>query len=216
MGIRNNNIELEYQSLFIPVTKFSGVGVIPDVTLDSDPAGDTLEFDITSAGAQGAGLSEIGSTGLVGLEIESQSSVVKHFMSAPTFMDVNEDIYVRAHWTSASTETADTFTATVTYRQFGDGDTIGSGVSAALNTAIPADNVSGNLDYQVTSAGTVSGGTLDVDANDGLEWIVTLTFAAGLTEAKHFIGLEFFYLPKLTPGAQKSKVALPTKLVIAD
>lgn len=226
MGIRNNNIELEYQSLFIPVTKFSGVGLIPDVTLDSDPAGDTLEFDIASSGAQGAPLSEIGSTGLVGLEINAQSSVVKHFMSAPTFMDTESDIYVRAHWTSASNVTTDTFTVTVTYRQFGDGDTIGSGLAAALNTAIPADNVSGNLDYQVTSAGTVNAGTLDVDANDGLEWIVTITFAAddnndgtpdgAFDQTKHFIGLEFFYLPKLTPGAQKAKVALPSKVVVAE
>ena len=224
MGIRNNNIELEYKSLFIPVTNFSGIGVIPDSSLTGDA--ETLELDITSADLQGAGLSEIGSTGLVGLEIETTSSVAKHFMAFPTFMDTEEDIYVRGHWTSASSTTTDTFTVTLTYRQFADGETIGSGPVASLNTAIPADNVSGNLDYQVTSAGTINAGTLDADAHDGVEWIVTCTFAADddgdgtpdgtFGETKHFIGLEFFYLPKLTPGAQKSKVALPTKLVVAS
>lgn len=214
MAIRNDNIELEYKSLFIPVTSFTGMGVIPDTSLSGDAQ--TLELDITSSGAQGAGLSEIGSTGLVGLEVETNSSIVSHFMAFPTFMDTDEDIYVRGHWTSASSDTADSFSVTVSYREYSDGDTIGTGPTAQLGVAIPTDFVSGNLDYQVTKAGTLNAGRLNPDDTDGIEWQVLLQFDSGLAEAKHFIGLEFFYLPKLTPGTQKSKVALPSRLVIAS
>ena len=227
MAIRNDNIELAYQSLFIPATEFSGVGVIPDSSLTG--GAETLALDIVSAGTNDAPLSEVGTTGLVGLEIETSGSQVKHWMAIPTFMDLSEDIYVRGHWVSASDEPNDTFTVAVTYRQYVDGDTFGSGPTASLNTAIPADNAvgSGSTVYQTTKAGTINGYSLSLDAHDAVEWIVTCTFAAddngvgtpgdgAFDQTKHFLGLEFFYLPKLTPGVQTSKVALPSKVVVAE
>lgn len=226
MAIRNDNIELAYQSLFIPVTEFSGVGVIPDSSLTGNA--ETLELDIVSAGTNDAPLSEVGTTGLVGLEIDTSGSQVKHWMAIPTFMDLSEDIYVRGHWVSASDEPNDTFTVAVTYRQYVDGDTFGAGPTASLNTAIPADNAvgSGSTVYQTTKAGTIDGYSISLDAHDAVEWIVTCTFAADdngdgvpdgtFNQTKHFLGLEFFYLPKLTPGVQTSKVALPSKVVVAE
>ena len=228
MAIRNDNIELAYQSLFIPATEFSGVGLVPDVTLDADPANDTLQFDIVSSALYGAPLSEVGTTGLVGLEIETTGSQVKHWMAIPTFMDLSEDIYVRGHWVSDSDQSNDTFTVAVTYRQYVDGDTLdGSGPTSSLDTVIPADNAvgSGSSVYQTTKAGTIDGYSLSLDAHDAVEWIVTFAFAADddgdgggagtFDQTKHFLGLEFFYLPKLTPGVQTSKVALPSKVVVA-
>lgn len=207
MAIRNNNIELEYQSWFIPATSFSGVGLV-----DATPGSEA----ITSAGANNPPLAEVGTKGVVGLLCENEAAV-RHLMAFPHFIDTDSDVYVRCHWTSESVTDTDEVTTTVTYRQTVDGDVVGAGAASALNTVIPADTVNGTaFAYQATKAGTISAESLSPDAHDALELIVVVEYDGGaLTENVYFLGLELFYLPKLTPGAQKAKVALPAKVVVA-
>jgi hypothetical protein len=205
MGIRNNNIELEYQSWFIPATSFTGVGLI-DGAQDSE--------EIISAGNNNPALAEVGSKGLVGLGCGNLDQV-KHLIAFPHYIDTDSDVYVRCHWTSASTDDTHTMTSIVTYRQTADGDEIGDGTADALDVTIPADAVDGTAyAYQSTSAGTIYAGGLSAEQHDALELIVAFNLS-GVTEV-FFLGLEVFYLPKLTPGAQKAKVALPAKVVVAE
>ena len=210
MAIRNDNIELAYQSLFIPSTSFSSMGLV-----DGTPS-------IASAATGNSVLASVGST-FTAFKIGSATDEIAHLMAMPSFIDTNEPVYVRCHWTSASSTTADTLTPTVTYRQIADGGDIASASSGtgytgdkALDIVIPADNVTGAGDLQVTQAGTINSSSLDDEQYDAIEFILRFAFAAGLTEDKFFLGLELFYLPKLTPGAQKAKVAVPNKLSVAE
>ena len=207
MGIRNNNIELEYQCLFIPATAFTGVGFISG------------SEELKAAGTGTAPLKEAGTTGLLGLEF-SDGDRVQTLLSQPTSMDVDSDIFVRCFWHStSSTGGSNTFTPVVSYSQIGDFSAIPTDAASktALNTAIPADTANTGSTFYATSAGTINAGSLEeADGQyDALVLQVEATLAGTLADFR-FLGLELWFMPKLTPGAQKSKVALPQKVVVAS
>lgn len=208
MAIRNNNIELGYQSLFIPSTSFTGVGI-----LDPDPVADGDTVEITASGSGNAPLRQVDSTGLIGLQMGNNNRV-QTLLPMPTFIDIDSDVFVRCWWVSTGASGA--FTPTVTYDQFGDRDAIPaeSAGKTALDVAIPSDAVDADDKFHVTDAGTIFAGQISFDQNDALE----LQVSAGLTtlSSVFFLGLELWYMPKLTPGAQKTKVALPQKVVVAE
>ena len=210
MGIRNNNIELEYQCLFIPATAFTGVGLI-------DGAQDAEE--LSAAGNGIAKLKQAGSTGLLGLEFQDGDRV-QTLLSQPTSMDVDSEIFVRCFWYStASTDGSNTFTPVVSYSQIGDFSDIpdDSDSKTALDITIPADTANTGSTFYATSAGTINAGSIAVsdDQYDALVLQVQATIAGSLPDFR-FLGLELWFLPKLTPGAQKAKNALPEKVVVAS
>tara|TARA_Y100001937_G_scaffold121314_1_gene179890 strand:+ start:1436 stop:2059 length:624 start_codon:yes stop_codon:yes gene_type:complete len=207
MGIRNNNIELEYQCLFIPATAFTGVGFISG------------SEELKAAGNGNAPLKEAGTTGLLGLEFSSGDRV-QTLLSQPTSIDVDSDIFVRCFWYStADTDENNTFTPVVSYSQIGDFFTIPTDAASktALNIAIPADTANSGSTFYATSAGTINAGSISVadEQHDALVLQVEATLAGTLADFR-FLGLELWFMPKLTRGAQKSKVALPHKVKVAQ
>lgn len=210
MGIRNNNIELEYQSLFIPATSFTGVGLITGAqgseVITAVGNGTPELAPVVSGGSDSA-------TGLLGLEVAA-SDRVQTLLPMPTFIDADSEVYVRCWW--VSTAATGTYTPTVTYSQFGDFDAVPleTASKTSLDVAIPADDVDGDNIFHVTDAGTINAGGLSFDDNDALELQVSSAFTT--MTSVFFLGLELWYLPKHTPGAQKAKVALPTKVVVAE
>ena len=207
MGIRNNNIELEYQCLFIPATAFTGVGVISG------------SEELKSAGNGNAPLKQAGTTGLLGLEF-SNLDRVQTLLSQPTFMDVDSDIFVRCFWHSTSNSGGgNAFTPVISYSQIGDFSAIPTDAASktALNVTIPADAPNTGSTFYATKAGTISAGSLeDADGQyDALVLQVSGLISGTLADFR-FLGIELWYLPKLTPGAQKAKNALPTKVVVAE
>ena len=211
MAIRNDNIELSWKKLFIPFNSFTGVGVIlPDPIVDGDPAA------LASASTGAPLVTEVSSYGVCGLQVEADSDEARTLITLPGDLDANEEVYVRCHWTTQSSTTTDTFDCTVKYRQYAAGAVLNAASFSTLDVAIPTDTVTGAGQYHVTSAGTIYAGSLDPDTNVAFEIQAIFARNGGHSEAIHFLGLEFLYMPKLTPGAQKAKVAKPDGFVIAD
>tara|TARA_R100000734_G_C3280101_1_gene73924 strand:- start:89 stop:715 length:627 start_codon:yes stop_codon:yes gene_type:complete len=208
MGIRNDNIELGYQSLFIPATSFSGIGLI---------TGSQGSEQIVAAGANNKPLDAAGSTGLVGVQFANNGDRVQTLAALPTYIDTNSDIYVRCFW--FSTANSGSFQPVVTYKQIGNFDAVPAETDSktALNIAIPSDSCNTSSQFYATSAGTISAGSLE-DADGQFDALLLQVQAADFSGAADFsfLGLELWFMPKLTPGAQKSKVALPAKVVVAE
>lgn len=189
-----NKIKMVRQIDFIPITEFNGLGAATTV-LDSIGAGDPV-------------FQEIGTTGLNGLLMASDGDDIRHFMRIPTNWDRDHPIYVRVVWSSASTTSADTIDWVVLFDQI-EPETTGGTVIApatALDTAIAQDTVHGTANVvQKTANGVINGGTL-LDASEYISFLVEMhDFAAGLTEDKNLLGIEFEYTPKFDAGQRGSE-----------
>jgi hypothetical protein len=75
-------------------------------------------------------------------------------------------------------------------------------VDQTLEQAIAQDTVTAANALQVTSAGKLGAGTISSDNQAVVIDVEMEAFAAGLSEAKLFLGVEMAYIPKFTDGAQ--------------
>lgn len=144
-------------------------------------------------------LEEISTTGLVGLLMATAGDDVRHSMPMPTDWDRDNDINVRAWWTSAYNTTVTDQTATwkFLYGALAANSGVLAAPATALGTAIAADPPAATAyTIQATAWGTIAGKAI-ADTADWFNFLVELDAIGGtFTEAKYLMGVEFQYTPR--------------------
>jgi hypothetical protein len=141
---------------------------------------------------------EISTFGIVGILMDTAGDMICHNAPLPYDLDVRHPVYARVVWCSGSTDTADTVTWIVTYKQLIPNVTALAVAATALDKTIAAQDVPVATAYAVckTAWGRINAGTIDPKAEDAT-WLVEMdAFDAGLAEDKFFLGLELAYTPK--------------------
>jgi len=171
--------------------------IYDDVTGEASPvAVDTL---LVSAGAGNAPLTEISTTGIMGLKIAAAANDVRHIMAVPSHWDKHNPIKVRVIWTSASVTGTDAVTWKFLYDDVVPETTVVGTPSTPLDTAITALDLVAGVAYtvQATDWGVINKGNI---ANDALywKWLVEADAFTGdpYTQGLWLLGVEFEYTPK--------------------
>ena len=154
--ILNRNITRQWKSLFFPWQVFSSTQKVVS-------AGDGGGTNVTSSMAnfvQAANIgAEINSTGLSGLKINTATHATRHITALPLDLDYSNPMYFRVHWTSGSSDVADTITWKVTHGSITPNvSAITSAILRPLTTPIPEDTVPTATAYThcITSKGTLA------------------------------------------------------------
>lgn len=145
---------------------------------------------------------EIGTTGHVGILLDTAGDMVTHNAPIPDDLDPRHPVYARVVWCSGSTDTADTVTWIVLYKTFIPNVSALATADVALNKTIAAMDVPVATALAVckTGWGKINGGTISDKAEDW-SWLVEMdAFDAGLAEDKFFLGLEIMYTPRRLQG----------------
>jgi hypothetical protein len=171
--------------------------IFDDVSGEASPvAVDTL---LVSAGVGNAPLTEISTTGIMGLKIAAAGNDVRHIEAVPSHWDKHNPIKVRVIWASASVTGTDAVTWKFLYDDVVPETTVVGTPSTALDTAITALDLVAGVAYtvQATAWGTINKGNI---ANDALywKWLVEADAFTGdpYTEGLWLLGVEFEYTPK--------------------
>jgi hypothetical protein len=174
--------------IFLPATSFSNyVG----------------EAGATAGAHTGAPVfQEISTFGVVALLMDTAADEANTYMLVPGDMDLSKRIYARVHWTSGSTDTADSVTWKVWYKPIILNTTaiaaIGNTGGTALDKTVAADDVPVGTAYAwaVTEEGYLDAGKLP-ETTGALLWSVEFDAVdAGLSEDKFLLGLEIRYSPR--------------------
>lgn len=184
--IRNRNIDRYWRNLFIPAVDFSSVR-----TPTATPA-------IASAINTNEALS-INSTGIFGVKMNTAGDTIRHYFRVPVDFDSSQPTYVRVHWTSGSSTTADTITWKVFRKaRTQNVEALTATIDTALDTAIPQDTVPVATAFAVcvTSSGKINAGS--ITPTDVQELALEMDAkAAGLSEDIFALGVELLYVPLL-------------------
>lgn len=174
--------------IYVPVVNFTGV---------SGTAGVDTGLHTGAPVSQ-----EISSFGVAGILLDTAADEVNTYLPVPDDIDFSKRIYARVHWTSGSTDVADTITWKVWYKALIPNVTailaIGNTGGVALDSVVPQDTVPVATAYAwcTTEAGYIDAGKLS-DQTEAWLWSIELdAFAAGLTEDKFPLALEIRYSPK--------------------
>lgn len=163
-------------------------------------------------------LQEVSTFGVVGVLVDTAADEINTFMQIPADMDLSKRIYARVHWTSGSTDTADTVTWKVWYKPIVYNVTaiaaIGNTGGTALDKVIAAQDVPVATAYAwvVTAEGYLDAGKLP-ETTEALLLAVELdAFDVGLSEDKILLGLELRYTPKRLwgPDGMQHEAKAPT------
>ena len=161
---------------------------------------------------------EISTFGVVSLLMDTAGDEANTFMPLPGDIDLSKRIYARVHWTSGSTDTADTVTWKVWYKALVFNTTailaIGNTGGVALDSVVPADDVPVATAYAwaVTEEGYLDAGKLP-ENTEALLWSVEMdAFDVGLSEDKFLLGLEIRYSPRRLwgPDGMSHEAKAPT------
>ena len=145
---------------------------------------------------------EISTFGVVGLLMDTAADEANTYTLLPPDIDLSKRIYARVHWTSGSTDTADTVTWKVWYKALVFNTTailaIGDTGGVALDKVIAADDVPVATAYAwaVTEEGYLDAGKLPDNAEALLLSVELDAFDAGLSEDKFLLGVELRYTPR--------------------
>lgn len=155
-----------------------------------------------SAGVGGGILREISAGGISGLLMATAGDDIRHFMEIPQDWDRSQKVRVRIIYSTASTTAADTITWKFAYRLITPGTTDFGATSVVLDTLLAADNVSGTADAieRSAAAGVINAKSLGIAALYWLFGVEMDAFAAGLTEGKTLLGVEFEYTKRTGYG----------------
>lgn len=167
--IRNQNIDRDWTTLFVPAVDFSSVRT-PTVT----PA-------IASAINTNEALS-INSTGIFGVKMNTNGDTIRHAMMLPRSVDYSQPIHLRVHWTSGSATTADTIVWKVfTQDVRSNVDLLTATIARPLTTAIPQDTVPVATAYTLcrTEKGTIA--PVDTRVTSGSNGVTTSATATSHT-----------------------------------
>ena len=182
--------------LYIPVSSFTGW------TYEATGAAGVKSVGAGTPSATNKQFTEIGTTGVVGMLFEAAGDSIMHSMLLPYDLDTTHNVAVRVHWSSGSTDVADTVTWLVQYTQIIPNVTAIVDPATALGKVVVIDNVpvaTANT-WCATEYGWIVGGVLNQKAEAITFEVEMDAFAAGLTEAKHLLGLELRYTPKRLQG----------------
>ena len=190
MPILNRSIARKYQSLFIPAKEFNSIGMY-----DGDATGDPV--GIQDVNTVGVVLAEVGTTGFLGLGMNTDGVTCQTFLPLPRDVDTGQPIYVRIHWTTQSATTADTVAWKVFYEKLVLNTTLLSGtIDNVLDTVIASDNVIAADTWHTTAAGIINASSIDATTVGALTLKVEMDAkAVGLSEELSFLGLELAYAP---------------------
>lgn len=199
MALNPNKLAFSRQSLYIPVTTFSGL--LPALTVFGGDASitaigladDQAGFNLAKASATtyssyapvsmasahdplgaSSNLAEISTSGLVGLKMGTAGFKVGHVMPIPDHWDRKHPIYVRVAWTSGSSTAADTVDWLFTYSRMIRGLTVLTSLEdIALDTAIAQDTADATAyTIQETPNGILNGGALENSSNNAIHsWL---------------------------------------------
>lgn len=182
--------------VFIPGMNFTGMTV---GAINEGGAGNFVYGQKWEGSHTGVPTSvEIAAAGVNAVNMDAAGDMVAHYMLLPYDYDPKHPMYTRVHWSSGSSDVADTIDWIVTYLPIALDTTVIADATTALDLAIAQDTVaaaSANL-WQATSFGSINGEKFATNV-ESIVWKVEMdAFAAGLTEAKNFLGLELRYTPK--------------------
>jgi len=142
---------------------------------------------------------EVEALGISGYLMDTAGDAVNHYMLIPTNWDRGHKIFVRAHFLTASGTAADTITWKFLYQEIVPGTTVMLAQPVtALDTVLVAQAVAGvdSTVERTSTPGEIAGGTI-ADATLAIKWQMEMdAFAAGLTEAKYLLGVEFEFSPR--------------------
>lgn len=186
--IRDRNIKWKRRKVTVNVVDFSSVISTSSAILVGRAAGLNV-------------FKEVSSSNLAGVLFDTATDAMTHYMDVPYDLDPDSEIGFRVKWTSGSATTADTITWAVKCDLLAEGANLIE-AATALDTVVAQDTVTGAWDLQWTSRGIKNGGVLtpaQVDAGATMVFTVLLSaFAAGLTEDKFALAVEFDYKVKAT------------------
>ncbi len=143
-----------------------------------------------------------------GLLMTTANDAVSHTMRIPPYWDVRNDIFIRVLWTTLSNTVADTvdwrFRYLLNQANLAAAGGLFGAPTTVLDTVIPQDNslgLSGGAALtHLTADGVLKGGTI-TEVQDFLHFTVDMNaFAAGLTESKWLLGVEFEYTRRMGRG----------------
>lgn len=157
---------------------------------------------------------EISTLSVVGAFLDTAGDELNHNMLLPSDLDVHQKVEVRIHFTTGSATAADTIAWKFFYTQIVPNVTTIIEPATALGAAIASMTVTGTAySYQTTGWGQILPGVLSEKAEAILFKVELDAFAAGLTEDKFLLGVEFRYTPKRLQGPDG--MSLPAKPTLA-
>ena len=183
--------------VFIPAWNFS----LQQAALDGNAASaDTVLISAASA----ANWEEINSLGVSGLDMSTDGEEVNTLQLLPYDLDRKRPVYVRVHYTTGSSDTADTVLWKVRYLKIVPNTTVIVSAATDLDTAVATHTLTVGTAYAwyATAYGAIlPQATAIADNVEAIEWEVEMdTKAAGLSEDIFFLGLEVAYTPKRLYG----------------
>lgn len=202
--------------IWLPAMAFNGMSVT--AINEGGAANDIYGAGWESAHTGAVTSKEISTFGVNGILFATASHEVNTYMPLPDDIDLAKRIYARVHWTSGSTDVADTVTWKVWYKPLIFNTTailaIGDTGGTALDVVVVADDVPVATAYAwaVTEEGYMDAGKLP-ETTGGLLWSVEFdAFDAGLSEDKFFLGLELRYTPRRLwgPDGMQHEAKAPT------
>ena len=180
---------------FIPVSGFGW-------TYEATGAAGVKSVGAGTPAAANLNFIEIGATGVVGVVLTTAGDSMMGHWALPYDLDRRQPVYGRVHWSSGSTDVADTIDWLVQFTAIVYNTTAIIDPATALNFVIAQDTVpvaTANI-WCVTAFGRINADTF-TDLVEGITLEVEMdAFAAGLAEAKHLIGIEFMYTPRRMAG----------------
>jgi hypothetical protein len=194
--------------VYVPAWQFTGL------SYEATGAAGIKSVGAGTPSATNLKITEIGTSGVTGIVFEAAGDSVFHNMILPYDYDKAYPLNLRIHWASGSTDVADTVTWLVEYVPIRFNITAIVAASTALDTVIAPDDVpvaTANA-WCVTEYGRINGGKFD-DNVEAISFEMEMdAFDAGLTEAKHIIGLELAYTPKklVGPSGMRREAKRPT------
>jgi len=181
--IRDKAIQWKRESLFIHAEQF--------VAATATAAHQTV-------GAGAPPLAEISTFGFAALLMEAAGDEGGYAFMVPKHWDPAEELGFTVWWSSGSSTAADTIDWLVLAKFFAEGVVLTA--PAALDTTIAQDTVVDANFGQKTSRGIKNKNWLthaQVDAGAIIAVNVEMdAFAVGLSEPKHFLGLEIDFMPR--------------------
>lgn len=199
-GAIGSNMEIGLSANADTATVEGGSGITALRTLQA-----TAPNVIGSAGAFTAGaipkLVEIGTTGLIGLQMLTAGDDVRHVMRVPSHWDRHHDIKARVIWATESVTTTDGLTWKILYGELTPNSSAVAAPATALDTVIAEQLVSVAVAKTMyrTAAGIIVAKSI-ADAALYLSFLVEADAQTGnpLSDGVYLLGVEFEYTPKLS------------------
>lgn len=177
--------------VFIPAWSFS----LQQAALDGNAANaDTVLISAASA----ANWEEINSLGVSGLDMSTDAEEVNTLQMLPYDLDIKHPVYVRVHYTTGSSDTADTVLWKVRYLPIQPNVTEIVSAATALDEVIATDTIPVATAYVWTATewGRINANTL-TNRVEAIQWEVEMdTKDTDISEDIFFLGLEIRYTPK--------------------